>query len=182
MLISSSELSQLQRSFGPKSDEGQVYVRTIIKVRDGLGWKDNEVSTGPIPARVSFLPIRIQQETLSAGKPEGASRYLVELPADVLLEATDTILVAAPTWAALKTYLGGARVMPTTPNGLTYWATGLGKTGVTEPTWPTVKGNTVSDGTVTWKCAGPYLSLNIESIAEADPYPVTRNIYCTASS
>jgi hypothetical protein len=43
-------------------------------------------------------------------------------------------------------------VWPFTFNGCIYEATTDGTTGGSEPTWPTDVGNTVVDGTVTWKC------------------------------
>jgi len=45
----------------------------------------------------------------------------------------------------------GTIVEPTTPNGFVYICTVAG-TATGEPTWPTVLGGTVTDGTVTWRC------------------------------
>lgn len=42
-------------------------------------------------------------------------------------------------------------VRPTVNNGHYYICTSGGITGGTEPTWPTIKGDTVEDGDVTWK-------------------------------
>lgn len=41
-------------------------------------------------------------------------------------------------------------------NPFYYVSTVGGTSGGTEPTWPTTIGDTVSDGTITWKCAGRY--------------------------
>jgi hypothetical protein len=45
----------------------------------------------------------------------------------------------------------GMIVKPSTYNGFYYVALTAGQTGLTEPTWPTVLGGTVSDGGVTWE-------------------------------
>jgi hypothetical protein len=66
---------------------------------------------------------------------------------------------AAPvTWARTTAWLlVGAYVRPTAPNGFIYQAASFtggtgGNTGTTEPAWPTVPGDTVVDGTITWQC------------------------------
>lgn len=48
----------------------------------------------------------------------------------------------------------GALRRPTTANGFVYEVTTAGTTGATEPAWPTVPGNTVVNGTVTFTCRG----------------------------
>jgi len=58
------------------------------------------------------------------------------------------------TWQASTAYSLGALVSPTTYNGHKYECTTAGTSGTTEPTWPTVNGNTVTDGTVVWTCRG----------------------------
>lgn len=64
--------------------------------------------------------------------------------------------VSATVWAASAAYSVGALVAPTTGNDLGHYfkATVAGTSGATEPTWPTVVGQTVTDGTVTWVCMG----------------------------
>lgn len=47
-------------------------------------------------------------------------------------------------------YASGDYVVPDTSNGRVYKCTAAGTTGASAPTWPTAKGGTVADGTVTW--------------------------------
>jgi hypothetical protein len=60
----------------------------------------------------------------------------------------------APVWAASTAYvLGNIRTpLAGAGNGFFYEVTTAGTSDATEPTWPTVVGNTVVDGTVTWTC------------------------------
>lgn len=84
-------------------------------------------------------------------------------------EATDTRLLQAtsnpgvaeitltPTyilgdWEASTAYTLGDLVIPTTPNGFKYKVTTAGTSDSSEPTWPTVIGQPVTDGTVVWEC------------------------------
>jgi hypothetical protein len=41
---------------------------------------------------------------------------------------------------------------PSRPNGYAYKVTVAGTSGATEPTWPTTLTQTVTDGTITWRC------------------------------
>jgi len=55
-------------------------------------------------------------------------------------------------WAASTVYSEGDYVRPTSANGYNYECVSAGTSGDSEPTWPTTLGETVIDGTVTWKC------------------------------
>ncbi len=55
-------------------------------------------------------------------------------------------------WEASTAYGLGQKVVPTTLNGYVYECTVAGTSDSGEPTWPTTIGNTVTDGTVTWRC------------------------------
>lgn len=74
-----------------------------------------------------------------------------------LTTPTPTVVPAqasAPTRANTTAYALNAYVVPATPNGFYYKATAAGTSGGTIPTFPTTIGATVTDGTVTWTCAG----------------------------
>ena len=57
-------------------------------------------------------------------------------------------------WAASTGYLYGAVVRPATANGYLYLCSTAGTSGSSAPTWPTVQGETVADGTAVWTCLG----------------------------
>lgn len=53
-------------------------------------------------------------------------------------------------WKPSTAYVVGDKVVPNPRNGFYYTVTVAGTSGSTQPTFPTVVGNTVVDGTVTW--------------------------------
>lgn len=55
-------------------------------------------------------------------------------------------------WVAETVKTLNELVNPTVANNYYYKCTDDGTTGLTEPTWPTIDGETVVDGTVTWTC------------------------------
>jgi hypothetical protein len=59
-------------------------------------------------------------------------------------------------WAGSTINEVGDRRVATTVGTKWFVCTVAGTTGATEPTWPTVVGNTVVDGTVTWRYEGTY--------------------------
>jgi hypothetical protein len=81
-------------------------------------------------------------------------------------------------WAASSPLTGVGFVTPTTPNGYIYQVVGTsGTTGETEPTWPEVLGDTVTDGTFTWRCYATTPAWDDEIAVTAGRYyqPVTPN-------
>lgn len=59
-----------------------------------------------------------------------------------------------PVWAASTSYNLLDRVIPTKGNGFYYQAVTGGTSGASEPDWPKKINETITDGTVTWRCEG----------------------------
>lgn len=84
-----------------------------------------------------------------------ALAVLARLPATTpALAVASTPGTAAATRANTTAYTLGTYLVPATSNGFYYRVTAAGTSGGTIPTFPTVVGNTVVDGTVTLTCAG----------------------------
>lgn len=76
-----------------------------------------------------------------------------------IIDSTDTITKVDRyylQWAPNTIYEVGDRRIPTTIGARWYVCTQSGTSGASEPTWPTVLGNTVNDGTVVWRFEGTY--------------------------
>lgn len=72
--------------------------------------------------------------------------------------AINSLIVPANTpWSPNVAYSSQSAIVPDTPNGFYYVASKGGTSGSSEPSFPTTIGLTVSDGTVTWTCAGSSL-------------------------
>lgn len=105
--------------------------------------------------------LQVTHNTDLSDNPQDFVYYLGSNSTGTKLEAvsnpgTDQITIT-PTdnladWAATTAYVLGNRVEPTTPNTYVYEVTTAGTSGGSEPTWPTVIGSTVVDGTVVWTC------------------------------
>jgi hypothetical protein len=63
------------------------------------------------------------------------------------------IMTKPSAWQAANNYAVGNWVIPTVANGYFYVATAdAGSSAASEPTWPTVVGQTVTDSGITWEC------------------------------
>jgi hypothetical protein len=67
-------------------------------------------------------------------------------------------------WGATTTYQLGDIVRPTVSTGRIYRAVTGGTSGSSQPTWPTILGQTVTDGSVIWEYVGDrYIRLDAAS-------------------
>jgi hypothetical protein len=82
---------------------------------------------------------------------------------------------AANSWAVQRAasfaYVVGDVVRPAATNGFLYRATNSGSTGAGLPTYPTVLGQTVVDGGVTWECYG--IAITVFTAANAPTWTLT---------
>lgn len=71
--------------------------------------------------------------------------------------------------AASTAYVAGDVVRPAAANGFLYRATTSGTTGVGLPTYPTIIGQTVVDGGVTWTCYGIAITVMTAAVQASWP-------------
>lgn len=84
--------------------------------------------------------------------------------------------LGAVPWVASTNYALNNTVRPPSQNGFIYIASsisGAGTSGSSQPTWPTVLGQTVVDNLVTWQCFGPDGTVNsyVQGSSTATPAP-----------
>ena len=65
------------------------------------------------------------------------------------MNATTDDKSGTTTWTT-KAYAVGNLVIPTITNGYYYECTTSGMASITQPTWITTEGSTITDGTVIW--------------------------------
>lgn len=70
-------------------------------------------------------------------------------------------------WTKSTAYVVDDMIVTADLNGYIYKCTVAGTSGATAPVWPTVIGNTVVDGTVTWRC---------EAVAAVQEFPINAHL------
>jgi hypothetical protein len=78
--------------------------------------------------------------------------FIVPTAANGLSYKVVDVSIGDAAWTATTALTLGKFVKPVTSNGLRYEVTTAGTTSAVEPTWPTVAGQTVVSGTVTFTC------------------------------
>lgn len=106
---------------------------------------------------VTYTPDRIANSYVSDLTNEVAAS-LGYTTGGVVVGAVTRVKTAANSWTVQRAnstvYALGDVVRPVSTNGFIYRATTAGTTGASIPTYPTVLGQTVVDGGVTWECYG----------------------------
>lgn len=104
---------------------------------------------------------------------------LADLARDAALSCLDDLnaggTMQETAWAAAAAVAKDEAREPTARNGYRYRATVGGITGASQPTWPITLGNTVVDGTVTWKCVSKTPDLawdDVLAAADSDLTPL----------
>lgn len=118
-------------------------------------YPDRRYPGATLPAGTTALPNRRPPGAMVSSEPYG--RWFL-LRAPDISSVDSTIASVYPnvldTWQGTTPYLFGAKIAP--GNGLVYRQTQLsGTSGGGSPVFPTVVGQSVNDGTVTWTCLGP---------------------------
>lgn len=128
--------------FGPRYESQQSATNQIVLVLKDEPFVGAEIAQAQMPGRGAQ----------GAGAPRQLSRFWLRI--DCYLWGSPSTL---PQWTADTDEDLLAPLAPTTANqnGSWFQCTTPGTTGSTEPIWPTVQGDTVTDGTVVWTCMGP---------------------------
>lgn len=112
---------------------------------DGISIFTLATSTGPC----GFLTALNPTEVLFFC--DGIDGYIINKDSTI-----ENIEKAHLRWAETTVVELGDKRIPTTNNGYYYTVSVAGTTTATEPTWPTVIDDTVTDGDVTWVCTAVY--------------------------
>jgi hypothetical protein len=164
-LRSDSKLNNLNGSYSPLIDAGrEVKIETAtlaMGVKPGYAdWQcvfHGVIDKPDAGSEVMSLECRDLGARLQDAFIETEAEYGDDAtPVDVRTVMQDLIDsgVAPNTWAAATAYVKGAIVRPTVYNNFYYVQTAASGTShaVTQPTWPTSEGLTVSDNGLTWRC------------------------------
>lgn len=110
--------------------------------------------------------------TTTAGELRSAE-YDIQLASLAAVELNDCLddiytdadaIVAEAAWTVNTAYAVDDVVESASRNGYRYRATIAGTSGVSAPAWPTTIGNTITDGTVTWKCVSKTAPLTWDAV------------------
>jgi hypothetical protein len=118
----------------------------------GYGYLDDEAAAKPqgaVPG--TYIATANLQAVFGGGALNVVADFYVFFAHAV--QYTNNLYYTPPGWTASTPYLVGDVIRPAiTSNGFLYQCTVAGTSGSSAPTWPTTIGNTVGDGSVTWKC------------------------------
>lgn len=136
--------------------DGQVVWQTKLLIGTIVNWESNkeyvlgDVVQPPVPNGYMYVAVDFKTEPVwptTVGETVQDNEVIWECTEDIYLKGFTA------TYRRHNTnYTVGDLVVPVVPSGYYYMATTTGTSGNTEPIWPTVIGNNVTDGTVIWTC------------------------------
>lgn len=114
---------------------------------------ENAIAIGVQVATAGWAGVAIGQWAVASGSYTIALGWYPNVQGWSDIGMGSNVTTKTPDTYVISTYHETNDVVrPTTPNGYAYMTEASGTTGGTEPTWPTVLGNTVVDNGVTWIC------------------------------
>lgn len=133
-----------------KTDPGSPDVKKLHFVSEGLKLSRNLITTPIIRGnRNPVASVRGNIDVAGAIKT-----HLQAYQLGSFLKGAFGASRTTAAWAATTAKVINDLVVPTAGNGYYYKCTVAGTTGGSAPSWPTTIGQTVADGTVTWRCEG----------------------------
>jgi len=108
--------------------------------------------TGDGTSEPGTAPLWVKNQMMVSA---GGQLYCILYAEGMWMRLRETrIMAGVITWKADTAFTVGRELIPTIPNGHKYECTTAGTSGATEPTWTTVSGGTVTDGSVIWTEVG----------------------------
>jgi len=143
------------------TDDCSKMEEVVFTTRDRNGGTGDTVGNIVEAVRDNWFKVRVDSLGESSFTPVGkggvgTDNPLGTKPLGTNGTTTNKNASTASVWSASTPLSLGVYVQPTTPNGFIYKVTKAGTTDGTQPTWNTVEGNTVVDGTA------EYISVKIE--------------------
>lgn len=141
---------------GANNNQDVAYAATIRRTGSSATWQyyGNTIdSSGYAPN--SGSAIVIGEFDISCNGPEGANTNYAPGTGGRAGMHFPVATYQPPAWIASTAYVSiipASVVQPISPNGYTFVCTTAGTSGVSQPTWPTTPGTTVTDGSVVWTC------------------------------
>ena len=171
-IITRAEMARIESEVGPKTSEDTAYLlKPGSKVKEGLSsFRSAPIVAGPLGCRIIYVGNMTVRERMEAGKLATAGDYILTLPSGTYIETSYRIRVSGLTWEANKPYYKGQKIVSASDSDKVYFCSARGRSGSTEPTWPTVIGNTVVDGAVTWTYLGKAQVFEIIQLADPATY------------
>lgn len=143
----------------PTASKTRAQFRTAAALR-GDGWHQLDASLHALFCKLLAIEFAdLNSQAMVGNGVTGFAAWPGSIPAltgnsNGIGDASGGVYRAVPKWAASTAYNVGDEIIPNaTQNGKVYFCIVAGTSDTTEPTWPTIIGNTVVDGGATWECS-----------------------------